>query len=106
MDTASYSHETVKKKNLTFVSLEFWKERKKKKKTTTEKVLEEIVTANFPNLTYIVKKLIEAQIGKTHRNSYQDTWWSKFRKPTIEILEEGKWKYLCIATLENSLQFS
>ena len=104
MDTASYSHEPVKKKNLTFVSLDFWKERKKK--NTTEKVFEEIVTANFPNLTYIVKKLIEAQIGKTHRNSYQDTRWSKFRKPTIEILEEGKWKYLCTATLENSLKFS
>ena len=78
----------------------------KTKKSPTEKVLEEIVTENFPNWTYIVKKLIEAQIGKTHRNSYQDTRWSKFRKPTIEILEEGKWKYLCIATLENSLKFS
>lgn len=72
MDTASYSHETVKKKsNICIIGV--LKGKKKKKKNTTEKVLEEIVTANFPNLTYIVKKLIEAQIGKTHRNSYQDT---------------------------------
>lgn len=105
MDTASYSHETVKKKkNLTFVIIGVLKG--KKKKSTTEKVLKEIVTANFPNFTYIVKKLIEAQIGKTQRNSSQDTRWSKFRKPTTEILEEGKWKYLCKATLENSLKFS
>ena len=103
MDTASYSHETVKKKKSNICY--HWSSERKEKKSTTEKVLEEIVTANFPNFTYIVKKLIEAQIGKTQRNSSQDTRWSKFRKPTIEILEEGKWKYLCKATLENSLKF-